>query len=228
MSKESKIHPEVVLFDAGGTLVLIDPERFNAFLARWDLPAISADRLTRAHYRAMAEYADRLAAGEPRVFRWWVERFFDLAGADLSPDMATAFGGGKGMWNHPLPGARDVVKGLREDGYRVGVVSNSDGTVADALDTAGFGGLFELIIDSGNVGVSKPDPAIFGVALDELAVPADRVWYVGDSHFHDVGGARAAGLQAAVLIDPLGLGPPDQLSVRSIAGLPDLVKTGRH
>ena len=215
--------PEVVLFDAGGTLVLIDPDRFNAFIARWDLPEVSGDRLIRAHFQAMSDYASRLRAGEPLQFRWWVERYFELIGIALTVEMVRAFGGGRGMWNHPIPGARETVEAVRAKALRVGVVSNSDGSVAEALDIAGFGGLFEVVIDSTNVGISKPDPAIFKAALDALGVPADQTWYVGDSHHHDIDGAHAAGLAAAVLIDPLGLAPEGQLSVRSITELSELL-----
>jgi putative hydrolase of the HAD superfamily len=213
----------LVLFDAGGTLVLIDPARFNAFLADWDLPAVQPDLLTDAHFRAMSEYAYRLEARERQGFRWWIDRFFELVGVPLTESMADTFRGGMNMWNHPIPGARETVLKLVASGYRVAVVSNSDGTVADALEIAGFGGLFEVIIDSTNVGVSKPDPAIFGVALEALDVAADQTWYVGDSHYHDMGGARAAGLAAAVLIDPLTLGPEGQLSIGSISELPELL-----
>ncbi|MDH3260306.1 MAG: HAD family hydrolase [Acidimicrobiia bacterium] len=215
--------PDLVLFDAGGTLVLIDPDRFNAFVTGWNLSAVDPDRLTEAHFQAMSDYAYRLEAGEHLEFRWWIERFFDLAGLVLPADILSAFGGGRGMWNFPIPGAREVVKDLRARGYRVAVISNSDGTVAEALDRAGFGGLFELVIDSVDVGISKPDPAIFEVALEALDVAPGKAWYVGDSHFHDVGGARAAGLAASVLIDPLGLGPAGQLSVKRIAQLRDLL-----
>jgi putative hydrolase of the HAD superfamily len=213
----------LVLFDAGGTLVLIDPDRFNAFLAGWDLPAVAADCLREAHFRAMSVYAYRLEAGDPLEFRWWVEHLFELVGLSPSVDLVRAFGGGQGMWSHPIARARETVLDLQVRGYRVAVVSNSDGTVAEALELAGFGGLFEIVIDSTNVGVSKPDPSIFGMALRELDVPAGGAWYVGDSHYHDVGGARAAGLAASVLIDPLGLGPTGQLSVKEISELGELL-----
>lgn len=215
--------PELVLFDAGGTLVLIHPDRFNRFLADWDRPAVQPDRLVEAHFRAMSDYAGRLRGGAASEFRWWVNRFFELAGVSLTNEMADAFGGGTNMWHHPIPGAQETVRSLIAGGYRVAVVSNSDGTVAEALERAGFGGLFELVIDSTAVGISKPDPGIFDLALGELAVSPDRAWYVGDSYYHDVGGARAAGLAAAVLIDPLELAPPGQLSVQNIAELTGLL-----
>jgi HAD superfamily hydrolase (TIGR01662 family) len=212
-----------VLFDAGGTLVLIDPHRFNLFLGGWGHAAVTAERLASAHFRAMADYADRLAAGEQLQFRWWVGRFFELAGVHLTDEMAKAFGGGQNMWSYPIPGARQTVEQLRERGYRVAVVSNSDGTVAEALEMAGFAGLFELVIDSTDVGISKPDPAIFEVALRRLGLSPDQAWYVGDSHYHDMGGARAAGLAAGVLVDPLRLSPKGQPAIRSLPELLELL-----
>jgi putative hydrolase of the HAD superfamily len=60
------------------------------------------------------------------------------------------------------------------------------------------------VIDSGAVGVMKPDPRIFRLALDAMAVDADDAWYVGDMPGIDVVGARRAGLRPFV-VDPLGL-----------------------
>ena len=67
-----------------------------------------------------------------------------------------------------------------------------------------------VILDSAVVGVAKPDPGIFRIALDALNVPADgSVLHVGDSLRYDVAGALAAGLQP-VHMDPYGLCPaPD-------------------
>ena len=78
-----------------------------------------------------------------------------------------------------------------------------------------------VILDSAVVGVAKPDPAIFRLALDALGVPADRsVLHVGDSLRYDVAGALAAGLQP-VHMDPYGFCPaPDgHPHVRNLAEL---------
>ena len=77
------------------------------------------------------------------------------------------------------------------------------------------------MVDSAVVGVAKPDPAIFGIALAALGVPAsERVLYVGDSLRYDVTGARAAGLQP-VHLDPNGFCPaPDgHRHIRTLAEL---------
>ena len=101
----------------------------------------------------------------------------------------------------------------------MGVVSNSNGTVEGDLRRVGVcyvpdgdgpapeGIEMGVILDSAVVGVAKPDPGIFRIALDALNVPADgSVLHVGDSLRYDVAGALAAGLQP-VHMDPYGLCP---------------------
>ena len=78
-----------------------------------------------------------------------------------------------------------------------------------------------VVVDSAVVGVAKPDPAIFSIALDAIGVPASRtVLYVGDSLRYDVAGAVAAGLQP-VHLDPHGFCPlpSGHPHVRSLAEL---------
>ena len=65
----------------------------------------------------------------------------------------------------------------------------------------GTGVEVECVIDSGDVGVSKPDPRIFRIALEAMALHAADVWYVGDTPAIDVTGARAAGL-VPIVMDP--------------------------
>jgi len=78
-----------------------------------------------------------------------------------------------------------------------------------------------VVIDSAVVGVAKPDPAIFSIALDAIGVPGSQtVLYVGDSLRYDVAGALAAGLQP-VHLDPYGFCPlpSGHPHVRSLAEL---------
>jgi FMN phosphatase YigB (HAD superfamily) len=56
-----------------------------------------------------------------------------------------------------------------------------------------------------------------------MSVAPSRTWYVGDSIFHDVGGATTAGLARAILIDPLDLHEHYHDRVRSVADLAELV-----
>ena len=87
--------------------------------------------------------------------------------------------------------------GVGQCRLRVGVLSNSEGRIAELLDSVGFAGVFHAVIDSGRFGIAKPDPRIFAHALERLDARTPRVaTHVGDSYAADVVGARNAGWQA--------------------------------
>jgi len=83
------------------------------------------------------------------------------------------------------------------------VISNANGTVKKAFARIGLARFFEVIVDSAEVGIEKPDARVFELALRAMNVRADEAAYVGDVYKVDVLGARAAGMRA-VLIDPHG------------------------
>jgi len=93
----------------------------------------------------------------------------------------------------------ETVRELQRRGYRIGVVSNADGRVRKLLETAGFSPYLEVVIDSSEVGLEKPDPRIFLAATDRLGVTPERCTYVGDIYSIDVVGARAAGMRAILI-----------------------------
>ena len=216
--------PEAILFDAGGTLVLQDPVELSKLLGI----AVDPAAAFAAHYRAMDAYARLRQTGQQESWVWWQRHFFagiGLAepetGAELTKD-------GYGLWSAAIDGTVEAVSRLRRKGIRVAVVSNSDGSVRQSLSKAGFDGLFEFVVDSHEVGLAKPDPAIFVHALTRLGVEAARAWYVGDSVYHDVGGGRGAGLAASVLVDPLGLAVEHSPRIPSVAQLPGLLPSLRR
>ena len=98
-----------------------------------------------------------------------------------------------------LDQSREVLERLQEH-YSLGVISNFYGNVDRVLAEAGIAPLLATIIDSNRVGVSKPEPGIFRLALDDLGCSAADVLYVGDSFEKDVVGARRAGLRSAWLV----------------------------
>ena len=104
---------------------------------------------------------------------------------------------------------------LREAGLALAIVSNAEGTMEQQLAAHricqvgdGDGVTVEVVVDSKVVGVAKPDPRIFTLALEQLGVPGERAVHVGDSVHFDVEGARAAGVQA-IHLDPHGFCPFD-------------------
>lgn len=129
------------------------------------------------------------------------------------------------LWTHVEEGTGAALDRLSQAGYRLGVVSNADGRVEDLIETVGLRHHFEFVLDSGAVGVEKPDPAIFRMAVDRLGLEPRQCLYVGDLYPVDVVGARNAGLRA-VLVDPFGRMEGAVDRVTSVRELPDYLKGG--
>lgn len=226
-----------VLFDAGGTLIHPDYGRVGAVLARALGRAPAPDAWTAAEYegRAAVEAVMTAEGGSRDGTRWTVHfaAMFHAFGygagevARVAP-LLVAEHRRANLWTVPQPGAAEGLAALREAGYVVGVVSNADGTVDRLLAAAGLGADLAFVVDSGAVGVEKPDPAIFRLALDLAGVGADEALYVGDLYPVDVLGARRAGVEP-VLLDPLGrYGARDCRTARDVPTLCRELVAARH
>jgi putative hydrolase of the HAD superfamily len=220
---------DCVLLDAGGVLLDLD-YRYLARLIEARHAPVSDAALSRAEALARREM-DRLVRGGGSIGDAWREYFhFLLARAGVGaehhdPIIDSLWEAHRrvGLWTVAIEGAACTVAELRSRGFRLGVVSNAEGQVARDLDRAGFAGLFDTVVDSFLVGVAKPDPAIFALALDRLAALPERTIFVGDVPAVDVAGARAAGL-APVLLDRHDLYPDaDAPRLRSVGELPALL-----
>jgi HAD superfamily hydrolase (TIGR01509 family) len=105
-------------------------------------------------------------------------------------------------WCDIRPGTREALLRLGEK-YRLAVISNADGRIADALGRAGIADCFETITDSGIVGKEKPHPAIFEAALSSMGVAPQESLYIGDVYSVDYLGATGVGMQG-MLFDIVG------------------------
>lgn len=96
----------------------------------------------------------------------------------------------------PGVGLHDTLLSLREQGVRLGVVSNGGESAQEQkIDALGIRSHFSTVVISGAVGVRKPDPRIFHLALDGVSARAAECWMVGDHPVLDIAGARDAGLR---------------------------------
>jgi putative hydrolase of the HAD superfamily len=117
------------------------------------------------------------------------------------------------------PEVPDVLARLRAGGARLAVVSNWDVSLHDVLERTGLRPLVDAVVISAELGVAKPDPAIFLAALQRLGATADGAVHVGDSLEHDVAGARAAGLEAVLVARNGAVAPEGVRAVRSLTEL---------
>jgi putative hydrolase of the HAD superfamily len=193
---------------------------------------LEPDRLERAT-AAAASAAEGLRGMDRERARVYLEALFTGAGVpaarlDEVGACLQRLHGERHLWCRTAVGAAEVLDRLRAAGLRLGVVSNSDGRVEEALVAAGLRDRFEVVLDSALVGVEKPDPAIFRAALDALGVAPAEALYVGDLYEVDVVGARAAGMEAVLLAPGAGASAADCPRFGSLAALADdLLKGGR-
>ncbi len=204
---------ETVFLDAGGVLVHPNWVRVSEALARHGVEAAAA-RLTAAEPHAKLEM-DRgavMARTDDRQ-RGWI--YFDavLRHAGLTPDDATdralaevrAYHDAHNVWEAVPADVVPALEALRALDLRLVVVSNANGTLRRLFDRLDLTRWFDVVLDSHEFGVEKPDPRLFHLALAASGAAAATTVHVGDFFHIDVAGARAAGLADAVLLDPAGL-----------------------
>ena len=100
----------------------------------------------------------------------------------------------------PYPEVPMVLDELKRRRYRLGVVSNWDSRLPAIFESLGIASNFDFILASAAVGVEKPDPRIFEVALARAGVPPRKAVHVGDDFEADILGARSAGIDAFHLV----------------------------
>ena len=208
---------EAVLFDVGGVLVVPDPVSIGAAISPFGGTSEIAV-IRRNHYASLAALelaVDEINRGTVEGTSWrpYYETMARASGvaedkvADATNAIARIWN--PYLWMHPLHDSIAGLSRLQRQGVPVGIVSNADGQVEHMLRYTGVcqvgpgsGVPVRIIIDSGVVGVAKPNPAIFGFALRSFeGIARDRIAYVGDTFHNDVLGARAAGL-TPLLLDP--------------------------
>jgi putative hydrolase of the HAD superfamily len=209
---------EGVTFDWWNTLAVTSPdqdrrlrtlrmERIRPALAR--LPrgrAPGADALLAAYDRQTVLLEDAWARGVDLNPSEQIATFLRFAGLDgqapaLADAAMEAFGGA--LLEIPptlFPRIAETLEWLKREGYAVGLVSNTGRTWGRYLrpvqDRLGIGKYFDSRVFSDEVGIRKPDPRIFDVALSEMRLPPDRVVHVGDDVTADIAGAKAHGMRA--------------------------------
>ena len=208
---------QAVILDVGGVLLVPHFETVAPVLEPFGL-SVNASDAERAHYFG-AGAMDASPEAEPGAGTY--TRGY-LEGIGLGPeDLPLAQERLRAAWSVPnLDVWRQQVRGsmlglrkLADSGVKLGIISNSDGSVEEQLRRGricqigeGFGVPVLAIIDSGIVGVAKPAAEIFRHALEPIGVEPEQALYVGDTRRYDVRGARAAGL-VPVHFDPYELCP---------------------
>lgn len=135
----------------------------------------------------------------------------------------------------PFPDTEPMLAAVRKiDGVGIGVVSDWGSNLRGILASLGLDRYLDFILPSGAVGVAKPNPAFYRMALDHAGVSPGEALMVGDSYRADVRGAWSAGMDAVWLNRREGMNitptdeptPTDVRRIASLAEVPALVRDG--
>ncbi|MQY22498.1 Phosphoglycolate phosphatase [Nocardia sp. RB20] len=143
---------------------------------------------------------DRIAQSAERHRETYYSVFAD-AGLDIGvADALFAVDSDPG-YNVFADDAVETIHGLREFGCKIGVLSNIHFDIRPVFAEVGLLGAIDAVVLSGELGVQKPDPAIFRVALEMLGTRAGETLMVGDRAGRD-GVAVEVGMPT-LLVPPL-------------------------
>jgi len=229
---------ETLFFDVGNTLMSIDFDWVSRELALRGI-ACEPSALRRAEAAARPEVSagivGRPAKESQETFTFYLKAVLAqlpaardagrariaAVASELTPVLRGP-GRTQRLWSWVLPGVREALVAMREAGFQLAVVSNSDGSVEAGLVQQGLRSHFSAVFDSHVVGFEKPDPRIFERALEQCGADPARTLHVGDLYAADVVGARGAG------VHPLLLDPFDDWRDVDCARLPDLTSIGER
>ncbi len=202
----------VVSLDAGGTIIFLDQPRVARFVqARGhdvDVAAIVAGeseaKRRLEHDRSAMVSVPFDGDDKPGAAAWgrMVATFLHIAGIPLA-GLGALMGDlwrdhvRFNLWSLVPPGLGAALDAVRARGVRVVVVSNSEGMLDPLFTELELHRHLDRLVDSGVVGVEKPDPRIFAIALE--GTPPSEALHLGDTFTTDVVGARNAGMRHAFI-----------------------------
>jgi HAD superfamily hydrolase (TIGR01549 family) len=215
--------PGAVLFDLDDTL--FDHEHAaraalsGVHQSHADFTRLPFDAFERAHARILEEMHVEVLTGrrglddarEERFRRLFAESGVRGAADDAVRATAARYREAYLAARRPVDGALALLSALKPR-VRIGIVSNNLLEEQQAKITlCGFDAYIDALVVSETAGATKPDPAIFARALEELGCAAADAVMIGDSWAADVEGARAAGIRP-IWFNRAGRPSPDALA----------------
>lgn len=245
-----KVDIKAVLFDIGNTIAPFTKLEYERFIASWySLSGLEGGEITYDMFRSafedvfsteMRRSRDGSWETSPSIRSLLLLEELGNRGYDASRSLDRLVETHTQAFSDCLsldPEARHVVevlKGMKgHDGkrLRVGIISNApDGrSIRDFLSREDAIDLFDPLIISAEVGISKPSEAIFRMALDKIGIGPEDALYVGDRYRTDILPARKIGMKAIYIRQYITDGEPpvgEDIQgpvVQHISGLFDLL-----
>lgn len=207
------------IFDLYGTLVDIHTDEssprlweYMAEVFRREGACYQPGELRDAYLRLVGELEDGAASADgyaheahpeiriEQVFQRLYQEKGVEADAGLAVRTGLAFRRRSTEYLRLYPGAAELLRGLRELGCGVWLLSNAQGIFTrQELEELGLDGLFDGVYLSSDYGVKKPDPRFFRALLQERGIPAGSAVMVGNDGVCDIAGAQAVGMSTVYI-----------------------------
>ena len=199
-----------VFFDLGGTLRIVEkvPEhqerakvRMAQLAGREDVEAFI--NMVEARYEPYRDWAlrENREAGDYELWhQWLLPELGEERLRAVCHEMTYQYRQVKGL-RHVVEGGLQVIRGLYERGYRLGIISNLIGEdeIPNWLREDGLAQYFDAVVLSSVCHIRKPDPAIYRMGCEQLGLGPGECVSVADNLGRDITGAKAAGIGANIL-----------------------------
>ena len=197
--------PEMIIFDYGGTL-LYEPGFDSMAMERVAFEhltanplGLTAEQINEHAQRMFAKVAEHRKAGAEMHQHHFMALVYESLGLEFDIPYSELE---ELEWNAAssgavMPNADGMLDYLNSVGIRTAVVSNigwSQEALTRRLDRLLPRNRFEFVIASSSYGARKPDRLLFDIALLKAGLPAQKVWYCGDTPAADLIGAHNAGM----------------------------------
>lgn len=149
-------------------------------------------------------HRDALDRGDIRVVEYWRAVAADLGTEWDLPTIQRLWAIDFRSWISVEPGTVALIQELHDGGTRTALLSNAGFDFGDAFRNAPFSTLFERVFVSAELGLLKPDAAIYRHVAEELGIDLARMVFV-DNKAVNVEGAAALGVTGHVFTDVHGL-----------------------
>jgi HAD superfamily hydrolase (TIGR01509 family) len=98
------------------------------------------------------------------------------------------------LTTHVSPNVVNALRKLRDQGYQIALISNASTAEVQAWPESPLRSLFDVSVFSCDVGMKKPDPAIYHYTAEQLGIEAQHCVFVGDGGSDEHHGAHASGM----------------------------------
>lgn len=195
-----------ILFDFGGCLDSDGVHSRSLFLNQFKALDLISDLAPRSLFEEAYSYADQEVTEKSLVvnsnLKEMNERMCYLIAEKLKTtdfatvkDVAAAI---TKIQSFYLSRNAAILKELQNK-YKLGVVSNFSGNLSKIFDEFTLTSYFNFVLDSYHIGISKPNPQIFKMAVEHCCITPAEILFIGDSVERDIRPAKSLGLKTILL-----------------------------